>query len=118
MQQALFFLTALASLTAVSAHGHVEKFIVASKTIQGFNPSQTYAPTPISVPGWTAERLDNGFVGTDGLSSSDIICHKNAKPGKATITIPAGETITMVWDGKFFPSSSVILFYHLHIADY
>ena len=98
MQQISVFLAVLASITSVSAHGHVDKFLVGSKTIQGFNPSQTYAPTPLAVPGWTAEILDNGFVGTEAINKPDIICHKNAKPGKASITINPGETITMMWD--------------------
>lgn len=98
MLQISLFLAVLASATSVSAHGHVDKFVVGTKTIQGFNPSQTYAPSPISVPGWTADILDNGFVGTEAINKPDIICHRSAKPGKSSISIAAGETITMVWD--------------------
>ncbi len=98
MKQSSFFIAGLAAVSSVSAHGHVDKFLVGTKTIQGFNPSQTYAPSPIAVPGWTADILDNGFVGTDAINKPDIICHKNAKPGKASVTIAAGETITMIWD--------------------
>jgi hypothetical protein len=98
MHKSLLLLAFLANAASVFAHGHVDKFLVGTKTIQGFNPSQTYAPTPLAVPGWTADILDNGFVGTDAINKPDIICHKNAKPGKTSIPIAAGDTITMIWD--------------------
>ncbi|KAF2667351.1 glycoside hydrolase [Microthyrium microscopicum] len=46
---------------------------------------------------WKANNGDNGFVGTNELSSPNIICHKNATPGVEYLNIAAGDTLKMKW---------------------
>ncbi|KAM5341324.1 hypothetical protein ACJ41O_014355 [Fusarium nematophilum] len=87
-------LTALMA-SSVSAHGHVEKIIVAGgQTYTGGLPWSA----PADAIGWAAGNQDNGFVAPDAFASSDIICHKSAKPVSNAATVAAGDTITLKWN--------------------
>ena len=61
------------------------------------NPSFAYENPPPSVPGWTASNLDNGFVSPSAYGSADIICHKSATPGKAYVSVKAGDSVKIQW---------------------
>lgn len=82
--------------TTVYAHGHVQSYTVAGKTVEGgTNGGLGRSPKP-NTPAWLANNLDNGFVTSP--SSADIICHLGAVPGTSSVTVAAGETITMNWN--------------------
>jgi len=93
------FVTAVLGATAVSAHGFVEKITAGGQTITNYNPSTApYANPKPETPGWNADQPDLGFVSPSAASNPDIICHKSATPGKKSVTVAAGEKITLTWN--------------------
>ncbi|KAK1459622.1 glycosyl hydrolase family 61 [Colletotrichum melonis] len=93
------FLTALVGATAVSAHGYVETITAGGKTTDNYNPTTAPYQNPApDVPGWAAQQQDLGFVAPDAAGQADIICHKSATPGKTSVTVAAGETVTVKWN--------------------
>jgi len=54
-------------------------------------------PIPATA-GWQADNLDNGFISPSSFGSSDIICHKAAKPGTTSIPAKAGSQVTFQWN--------------------
>ena len=105
LAQTALGLVALAS--TVMSHGMVTSYSVDGKNQQGFLLDYYYAiKNGQSVPdiaAWYAENLDSGFVAPDAYGTSDINCHKNAKPGKLYTTVAAGSTITFDWTPKQWP---------------
>lgn len=51
-----------------------------------------------STAGWNALNQDNGFVEPNSYGSSDIACHKSAKPGTASVPVKAGDSIKLTWN--------------------
>ena len=86
----------------VAAHGAVTSFSVDGTEQRGYHISDYYAisqgqPAP-ETAGWYAENLDNGFIAPDAYGTSDIACHKNAKPSKSAAKIAAGGKLEWHWD--------------------
>ncbi|TDZ74530.1 Polysaccharide monooxygenase Cel61a [Colletotrichum trifolii] len=89
-------ITALAGAAAVSAHGFVEKI---NGNVDNYNPTSAPYQNPApDVPGWAAEQQDLGFVAPDAAGSADIICHKSATPGKTSVKVAAGDSVTLKWN--------------------
>lgn len=87
---------ALALATTAYAHGHVQSYTLNGQTIAGgVNGGLGRSPAP-DTAAWLADNLDNGFV--IDPTSADIICHIDGVPGSDSVTIAAGDTITMNWD--------------------
>ncbi|KAK7983215.1 hypothetical protein PG989_010617 [Apiospora arundinis] len=87
--------------TTVLAHGNVNTFSTDGKKQQGFLLDYYYqaknggnAP---KVAAWSTENLDNGFVDPTGYKTSDINCHKKAKPGALTSSVAAGGEVSFDW---------------------
>ena len=87
--------------TSVVAHGTVSSFTTDGKQNQGFLLDYYYAKkngqTTPAIAAWSAENLDNGFVGPESYSTSDINCHKKAEPGALTAKVAAGGKVTFNW---------------------
>ncbi|KAI1330106.1 lytic polysaccharide monooxygenase [Xylariaceae sp. FL0255] len=84
-----------------SAHGYVAGVEVnGGAWIQGCNPNWYYQPagTAPVTPGWQALNQDDGFVAPSAYGTSDIACHKSAKPGGAYIDANPGDTLTIFWN--------------------
>ena len=81
-----------------AAHGHVSSVVVGGATLSGYEPNYQYkTPAPV-VAGWSDPLAqDNGFVEPNSYTNPDIICHKGATPGQATIPVNAGEDVTFLW---------------------
>ncbi|KAJ0162575.1 Endoglucanase-4 [Colletotrichum tanaceti] len=89
---------ALAMAATVAAHGHVTNVVVNGVSYRNYIPVQDpYSNNPPLVAGWTIEQRDNGFVAPDAYNSPNIICHRQAVPAKARITVAAGDTIQLQW---------------------
>lgn len=84
--------SALPSL--VVAHAHVTNIIVNGQDFPGF-PSDDAGSAQPSIIAWKVNVPNNGF--TRDYSSPDIICHKEASPGKASANIAAGGTVEFQW---------------------
>lgn len=80
------------------AHGYVANINVAGKNYEGYSPAMQYTtPAPV-VPGWSSPLdLDNGFVSPQNYTGPDIICHKGATPGQASIPAKAGDKVEFLW---------------------
>ncbi|KAL0941177.1 endoglucanase iv precursor [Colletotrichum truncatum] len=93
------FLTAILGASAVSAHGFVEKITAGGKTVDGLNPSSyPYQNDKPVTPGWAATNTDLGFVAPDATGNADIICHRGATPGTSSISVAAGQKVTVKWN--------------------
>jgi hypothetical protein len=83
------------------AHGTVQSFKTDGVSNGGWLLDYYYmiknGQTPPKVAGWYAENLDNGFVAPDAYQSTDIICHKAAKPGETSAKVAAGGTVEFQW---------------------
>ncbi|KAK5635920.1 hypothetical protein RRF57_011632 [Xylaria bambusicola] len=92
---------AAACATVVRAHGLVSGFVTDGKWNQGFLLDYYYQSknggNPPKIASWYAENLDNGFVEPNNYATSDINCHKNAKPGALTASVKAGGTVEFQW---------------------
>ncbi|KAM0713507.1 hypothetical protein Q7P37_010469 [Cladosporium fusiforme] len=93
---AAVILAALAAMPAVSAHGHVESITVDGETFEGTTPEWKYNDK--ETPGWYAANQDNGFVEPASFGDADIICHKEATPGKSSVSVAAGSSLEIKWD--------------------
>lgn len=92
------FVSTIALIGKVSAHGIVTGVIADGKYFRGYDPSFQYQQNPPKVAGWTAPlTVNRGFVDPSGYSSPDIICHKGATPGEDYIRVSAGGTIELQW---------------------
>lgn len=97
--------------TSVLAHGLVSGFVTDGVYNQGYLLDFYYAKVNgqavPDIASWSAENLDNGFVDGSSYTSADIICHKNAEPGKITAKVAAGGTVEFQWtvwpDSHFGP---------------
>lgn len=47
--------------------------------------------------GWSTTAKDLGFVDGSGYQTPDIICHRDAKPGKLTAEVTAGSDVELEW---------------------
>ncbi|KAI1383481.1 glycoside hydrolase [Hypoxylon trugodes] len=83
--------------TSVAGHGFVQYIVANGKNYTGWDPGFRYQNPPPSIPGWTADNPDIGFVGPDSFAQPDIICHKSATPGQAYVEVTAGSTMTLQW---------------------
>lgn len=92
-----FLAVAAVAIPAVNAHGYVSGIVAGGEWYSGYNPSYQFDSPPPKVAGWTADNLDNGFVAPDAYQSNNITCHKAATPGKAFVTVKAGETVELQW---------------------
>lgn len=87
--------TVLATLLAsANAHGHVAQIVADGETYTGGIPHGASS----DAVGWAAGNQDNGFIAPDAFSTSDIVCHKQAKSVSNAVTVPAGETVTLTWN--------------------
>ncbi|KAI1091759.1 carbohydrate-binding module family 1 protein [Rostrohypoxylon terebratum] len=92
-------LAALASVSTVVAHGHVDHIVVDGVYYQGYDPTTfPYQPSPPTVIGWTTSQTDNGFIEPNNFGSADIICHKNATNAGGHAQVKAGDSISITWN--------------------
>ncbi|KAI0883087.1 carbohydrate-binding module family 1 protein [Annulohypoxylon maeteangense] len=90
---------ALASVSTVAAHGHVNNVVIDGVFYQGYDPTTfPYQQSPPTVVGWTTSQTDNGFIEPNSFSSADIICHKNAKNAGGHAQVKAGDSIAITWN--------------------
>ncbi|KAF2430156.1 hypothetical protein EJ08DRAFT_649946 [Tothia fuscella] len=86
----------LALVSTAYAHGHVNKYTLNGKTVTGgVNGGLNRNPKP-DTAAWLADNIDNGFV--IDPTSPDIVCHKGGIPGTGSVTVAAGDTISLTWD--------------------
>ncbi|KAI0119789.1 glycoside hydrolase [Daldinia grandis] len=84
-------------VTGAACHGFVQFIVADGKNYSGWDPGFRYQDPPPSIPGWTANNPDIGFVSPDSFAHPDIICHKAATPGQAYVNVTAGSTLTLQW---------------------
>lgn len=89
-------LAAFAAMPSVSAHGYVESITADGQTVDGTSPNWKYNDE--KTPGWYAANQDNGFVSPSSYADGDIICHKEATPGKSSVKVTAGSDMTLKWN--------------------
>jgi hypothetical protein len=88
----------LGSAALVAGHGYVTGAVV-DGTYHGGFLVDTYnyqTPYPDNI-GWFEDATDNGFVDGSSYSSSDIICHKDAKNGALSASVKAGGKVELQW---------------------
>jgi lytic cellulose monooxygenase (C1-hydroxylating) len=92
---ALSLLSLLSELPSfASAHGSVTNININGEDFPGY-PSDAPGSAPPSTIAWAVNVPDNGF--TRDYSSPDIICHKEAVPGKTSASVAAGGTVEFEW---------------------
>ncbi|CAI7648187.1 unnamed protein product [Penicillium pancosmium] len=88
----------LGSAALVAGHGYVTGAVV-DGTYHGGFIVDTYNyqdPFPDNI-GWFEDATDNGFVDGSSYSSSDIICHKDAKNAALSASVKAGGDVELQW---------------------
>lgn len=98
-------------IAAASAHGYVEGIFVDEQWNEGFKPWYFIIPNPPDVAGWRINDMDYGFIAPQNFTNPDIICHREATPGKAYVTVPAGSTIKLAWNQWLHDHKGPILNY-------
>ncbi|CRK21505.1 hypothetical protein BN1723_012410 [Verticillium longisporum] len=94
---------ALAAASQVAAHGFVSDVIINGVKYKNYDPTSDWYQAPANRPirfsaGWTAEQEDLGFVAPNAYGTPDIICHRQATPGKGHIRVAAGDVVTLQWN--------------------
>jgi len=100
MPMTRIIVAALCGAAAVSAHGHIKGATTPDGTFhQGWDPDDGmgYNNKFPSVVGWSTEVQDNSFVPKSKYNTDDIICHRGAKPAAKSISIAAGDVLTLHW---------------------
>ncbi|KAF2492247.1 glycoside hydrolase [Lophium mytilinum] len=94
----LLLLPILSHLPSIAAHGHVTGIVANNIWYTGWNAEMKYL-TPIpATAGWPCDNLDNGFIAPSAFATADIICHKSATNGQASVPITAGSTLSFEWN--------------------
>ncbi|ETS78148.1 hypothetical protein PFICI_10210 [Pestalotiopsis fici W106-1] len=91
-------LLAALGATTVSAHSYVLDIDIDEKSYVGFKPINGSINDPVIV-GWKTSAWDQGWVGKDSYSTSDIICHKNASNAQGHAPVAAGDKVHIQWNG-------------------
>lgn len=79
----------------VSAHGRITNVTTQTGAVYpGFDPDFPRS----NIAAWTASNLGNIFVPPSDYKTSNITCHFNSKPGAASVSVTAGETIKLQWN--------------------
>ncbi|KAF3397928.1 Endoglucanase-4 [Penicillium rolfsii] len=88
----------LGSAALVAGHGYVSGAVVDGTYYGGYLITQyPYESSPPETIGWSDTATDLGFVDGSSYASSDIICHKNAKPGAISAPVKAGGSVELQW---------------------
>ena len=78
----------------------------------GYHPSEAWQQPAPDLAGWsTPQNTDLGPIEPPKYAHPDIICHVGATPGKAHVTVAAGDTVTLQWSS--WPES-----HHGPVIDY
>ncbi|KAG7134880.1 Polysaccharide monooxygenase Cel61a like protein [Verticillium longisporum] len=91
----------LAAASQVAAHGFVSDVIINGVKYKNYDPTSDWYQAPANRPiraGWTAEQEDLGFVAPNAYGTPNIICHRQATPGKGHIRVAAGDVVTLQWN--------------------
>ncbi|KAJ5082618.1 hypothetical protein N7532_011661 [Penicillium argentinense] len=88
----------LGSAALVAGHGYVSGAVVDGTYYGGFIvDTYNYETDFPDTIGWSEDATDLGFVDGSSYSSSDIICHKDASPGKISASVKAGGSVELQW---------------------
>lgn len=88
----------LGSAALVAGHGYVSGAVVDGTYYGGYLINQyPYQSSPPETIGWSETATDLGFVDGSSYASSDIICHKSAKPGAISAPVKAGGSVELQW---------------------
>ncbi|KAI9150567.1 Polysaccharide monooxygenase Cel61a [Paramyrothecium foliicola] len=91
--------TAAALFSVAEGHGYVAGVRVNGQGwTDGQNTNWFYLNNPPPSAGWRALNQDNGFVEPAAFGTSDIACHKSARPSTLSIRANAGDTLTLYWN--------------------
>ncbi|PFH49708.1 lytic polysaccharide monooxygenase, partial [Amanita thiersii Skay4041] len=88
MKLSLF--TLLCCITYVAAHGYVQKIAIDGKNYEGDNVNN-----PSNKP--SAIRVTSSVGGVNSVSSPDIACGVNSKPGQLVADAMPGSTVQFSW---------------------
>ena len=98
------------TLAAAAAHGHIWSVTTGDKTYPGYIPYSPNDAAPLIA--WSTQNASNiGYLNASDYASSDIICHRNAKPGATHATVAAGDTLSIQWFMKWEYYEGPILSY-------
>lgn len=88
----------LGSAALVAGHGYVSGAVVDGTYYGGYLVTQyPYESSPPDTIGWSDTATDLGYVDGSSYASSDIICHKSAKPGAISASVAAGGSVELQW---------------------
>ncbi|KAI9731899.1 MAG: hypothetical protein M1834_004350 [Cirrosporium novae-zelandiae] len=112
------FLSSSYLLSTVSAHGIVTGIIAEGTSYSGWQfKNELATPTP-KVAGWSIpEDTDMGYIDPTEYESSDIICHRGATPGQASVTVSPGASVTLQWTTWPTGHKGPVIDYLAHCSD-
>ncbi|SPO04776.1 related to endoglucanase IV precursor [Cephalotrichum gorgonifer] len=87
--------TVLLAAASVAAHGEVVGVYAPDGTFyKGFDIWDSSNPDSV---GWATSVTDDGFVGKESYDNFDIACHRDSSPGAISVSVAAGEVLTLEW---------------------
>jgi hypothetical protein len=94
----------LGSAALVAGHGYVSGAVVDGTYYGGYLINQyPYETDPPETIAWSEDETDLGYIDGTGYASSNIICHKDGKPGALSAPVKAGGSVELQWTD--WPSS-------------
>lgn len=94
----------LGSAALVAGHGYVSGAVVDGTYYGGYLINEyPYESSPPEVIAWSETETDLGYIDGSEYANSNIICHKQAKPGALEAPVKAGGSVELQW--TTWPSS-------------
>lgn len=90
----------LATATPATAHGFVRQLIVNGVAYGGYLPNKYPSmANPPSLAAWSERQTNLGFVSPDEYTTPHIVCHRDAANAAGHITVQAGDSVWLQWNG-------------------
>lgn len=88
----------LGSAALVAGHGYVSGAVVDGTYYGGYLVTEyPYESSPPEVIAWSETETDLGYIDGSEYANSNIICHKEAKPGALEAPVKAGGSVELQW---------------------
>ncbi|KAJ6109493.1 hypothetical protein N7486_001728 [Penicillium sp. IBT 16267x] len=88
----------LGSAALVAGHGYVSGIVVDDTYYGGYIVTQyPYESDPPELIAWSEQETDLGYIDGSEYANSNIICHKEAKPGALEAPVKAGGSVELQW---------------------
>ncbi|CAG9951913.1 unnamed protein product [Clonostachys rosea f. rosea IK726] len=90
----------LATATKGAAHGFVRQMIVNGVAYGGYLPNKYPSMSkPPTLAAWSEKQTNLGFISPNEYTTPHIVCHRDAENAGGYVTVKAGDSVWLQWNG-------------------